>query len=388
VRSEVAWIAHEAASGRVFLARDLSGSRPLYVAEALPAGGPFGMAASDPEVLLRAGADATPCPEAQAWIAAAGFVPAPLTPWKGVRALAPGEVCVYDSRSGARLSWSDDTPRVAPPPLQPTGRWGNAERWQRSVGWALALAVRLRAQGAGLLAVALSGSASRRVLELALEARRGAPVLALTWQRPGEEAAAAEAAAWCAARGVEHRVVPVAPADEAALAAEVRPRGWPLGPEEACWTALARASWEVGADVLLHGIGAAELWGGPAPLRRLAWAEAGALDAADRWLHRLRGAERPSWPEAPLQSVGVLRAGSACPPGLEGLAAAIPPGSLTGRTRALLRKLLADSRLAEVDRACARAGLRARAPYLDAPLVELVQTVPSGQLAALSDAGG
>jgi asparagine synthetase B (glutamine-hydrolysing) len=387
VRSDVAWIAHD--GERLLLARDRSGARPLYVADAA-AGSPDAprlVAASDPRVLLRAGVADAPCPTGAAWLAAAGFIPAPWTPWRAVRALAPGEVLAFDAHTGRPLPFEDDAPRDPGglPSLNPAGDGGNLARWQRSVDYALALAVRVRAHPHGATAVALAGRASRRVLELALERRRG-PLVALTWQTDDNAAEVADAAAWCAARSVRHAVVDLRGEQIPRLRDELAAaRAWPVTGRDPPWAALARAAWEHGAEVLLHGVGAAELWGGPEPLRRLAWADAPGLDALDRLRHTLRGAPRPAWPEAPLRAVGLLT--GAAPAGLDALTEGIGAGSLAGRTRALLRRLLADADFAAIDRACADTGLRARGPYGDESLVALVATMPARTLGRLTRTG-
>jgi asparagine synthase (glutamine-hydrolysing) len=82
----------DARSGRLLLARDRLGIKPLYLAE------PGGELAFSSEIrpLLELGADDADDPDALAAYLALGYVPAPATGLAGVRRLAPGHVLVRE----------------------------------------------------------------------------------------------------------------------------------------------------------------------------------------------------------------------------------------------------------------------------------------------------
>ncbi len=368
----LAWIATD---GKVLVAaRDAAGERPLFRGRT-PDGAV--VVASDPEVCFRAGVSRASSPLDDSWEASLGFVPAPSTRWEAVTALLPGEVWTLDLATGASTSRIDA--RVEGP-LNPDGIEGSRPRWTTSIGYAFALAVRLRAHGDAGVAVALSGQASRAVLAQACLRRKG-PIFAVSWQIADNAQEVADAAAWCEARGVAHRIVQVDGPDADEVREDLLRRGRPATEADVAWTLLARAAWEGGAEVLLHGVGAAELWGGASPLRNLAWTAVPGVDAVDRLRHRLVGRPRPPWPASVLGAAGVLAPGAPLPEAMATLAETAPVGSLAGRSRWLLRRLLADGALQRIDLACADTGLRARGPFVDPAFASLVQQVPAGMLA-------
>lgn len=113
LRGMFAFALWDAREERLLLARDRFGMKPLYVAE-----GPWGMAwASELKVLHGAGVPLGPL-DADALDAyfQIGYIPAPRTPFMGVRKLMPAHVLTWTQQEGSRTSryWSLPTDTVAP----------------------------------------------------------------------------------------------------------------------------------------------------------------------------------------------------------------------------------------------------------------------------------
>ncbi|MFN7143911.1 MAG: asparagine synthase-related protein, partial [Myxococcota bacterium] len=364
---DVAIVAWDATERRLWAARDRAGLRPLHWA-ALPDG--TLLVASEPAALLaHPGVDPAPDPDALREALAFGAPLPPRTPWRAVRALAPGELVTWDGGAPAVKRWWDDA-------ANPSGADGARYRWARSVQFGTELAIQQRVAVDVPVAVALSGGVYAEALLVGAAARRREPILALTLDAEGA-VPEGRAAATAARARAKHVVVPLPVRDVAGLLAETVANEPLLAPEALGWRALTRAAFDGGAEVLLTGVGGASLYGGtPFPLVERAAslpglgvfgraARAGAR-GGEGWAHR-HVRRRLEVDDAPWTA-------------LDALVGTCPSTDPTGGALWLERRLDAGVSLAVLDRAAAAHGLRAQSPYADAPLVKLVATVPIGHL--------
>ena len=142
----------EQATGRVVLARDRLGVKPLYLAE-LPDGG-LCFASTLPALVAAGGVDTTIDPVAlHHYLSLHAIVPAPLTILRGVRKLAPATVLVLepDGTRRERVYWD---PPFGPDPAR--GAWA-PEDWRDALREALRTAVRRRMVADVPVGVLLSG---------------------------------------------------------------------------------------------------------------------------------------------------------------------------------------------------------------------------------------
>lgn len=283
-----------------------------------------------------------------------GFLPAPLTPWRAVRALPAGHLLRVDA----------DGPRVRPGPalaVNPAGAGGAPARWARSIRYAVELAVVQRGEGGPALALgdgggdaAIGVAGPRRDdalrLRLATEAGPGEPV------ELDAEAALVLLDELAATTG-----------EPVLDAATLR------------WAALARAAWDRGAESLLAGVGAAALFGAhPASRLRRAW---GRL-APERLAFQRRRAAGPRYvggdgrgvvDRPPLPETDDALAWAE----VDARAAACPVDDDERRAAWLARTLLLPDRdLGPAGLAAAAFGVELRAPYGDPRLVALCAEVP------------
>jgi asparagine synthetase B (glutamine-hydrolysing) len=231
--------------GALHVARDPVGVREVLVA------GEAGGAANDARALLAAGMGGGVDEAAlEAW-ADRGTWSSGATPWRGIRRVPAGGAAVWDG-DGVRVRPGPDAP------MQPAGLGGDAERWARSLGWALALAIRAELDalgGAGRrprVAFALGGAASATVLAAAA-ARGGCDLVAVvrdTGDAP-QRAWAARVASSCGARLVVVEGDAARDVEDAARAVE-----WPLSPDGLVWWRLVRAAGDAGAEAFVTGLGA------------------------------------------------------------------------------------------------------------------------------------
>lgn len=359
---DVAFLAWDAEEKVLWAARDRAGLRPLCWAIA-----PDGtiLVASEPHSLLAwPGISADEDTDALREGLALGAPLPPRTPWRAVRALAPGELLRWGGQVETRRWWEEAA--------NPAGADGARYRWARSAQFGAELAIQQRAAVDAPVAVALSGGVYSEALLVATAARRRDPVLALTLHAEGSELEPRAAAAAARARA-DHRVIPLLREEIPATLADVVAREPILSPEALGWWALSRAAWERGAQVLLTGVGGAALFGGPEiPTHERAAALPG-IGALGRLALATR---RTPWARRHLQRSDrddVL--GS-----VETLAASAPTPDPLGAALWLDRRLGAELAHAVCDRAGAGHGVRMSAPFADAPLARLVASIPIGHL--------
>jgi asparagine synthase (glutamine-hydrolysing) len=380
----------------LWLARDPVGEKPLYVWDA-----PDRVVFASELGALR-GADGFVAeiePDAVATYLQLGYVPAPLSIYRGVTKLKPGEWRRY--RGGSCTSGRTD-PRSDEPSLDPDHLFE-----------VLADAVAIRTIADVPVGVFLSGGIDS-TLVAALAARAGTThTFTATFGRSShDESVNAEQVA--RALGTVHTPLPVAAADGLEVARRLPAiYGEPFGDPSAIPTHLVAAEARRSVGVALTGDGGDELFGGynrlvqgarldrlrrrvPAAMRGpLAWV-AGRFDPAsvDRWGRRLsHAAGRP-----PIPNLGDKLQKAAATLGASGTQSAITaliamwadPGSLVdeGRPRPLgigggpfaeeLLELdrnltLPDQMLTKVDRATMRVALEARPPLLDPRVVAIAR---------------
>ncbi len=396
--------------GRLVLARDRMGQKPLYYAETPGGGLVFG---SEPKALLaHPDVPRRLDPRGLARYLFYEYVPAPHSIWEGVKKLPPAHVLVWeDGRATLHRYWSPrwDHPAARVLPFEEA-----AERfWERFVG---AVADHRRADVP--LGVFLSGgldSSSVAAAVCELQPAKGVRTFSIGFDDPSfDESGHARAVA--AFLGTDHRERTFS----AETVMELLPgvAAWldePFGDASVLPTHLLSRFAREEVTVVLGGDGADELLAGyptfaaeraagvfralPGAARGLAGAAVGRLPvdhgnlSLDFKLKQfLRGASEPpalahqrwlgsfSGPE-----IGRLLAGG--PPGgfdveAEHLAraAALAPGSdrLTRSLALYQDTYLPDDILTKVDRASMACGLEVRAPFLDARLVDLVEPLPSG----------
>lgn len=160
-----AFAIHERDSGRVILARDRFGIKPLYLAESA---GRLRFASSLPALLAAGGVDTSIDPVAlHAYMTFHAVVPPPRTILGGVRKLPPATIRIIepDGRSKDRLYWAPEFDRTAEEIAMPE------ELWRERVGAALRRAVERRMVADVPVGVLLSGGVdSSLVVALLAEA--------------------------------------------------------------------------------------------------------------------------------------------------------------------------------------------------------------------------
>ncbi len=389
----------DARAGRLVLARDRMGEKPLYYAS----GGGGLVFASEPKALLASGR-VHPEPD---WAALAaylrtGYVPADTSAFAGVAKLPPGGRLVLEGESLRVERYWEAAPLLAAPPLR-LGLDGAArllrEHLERSVTAALVSDVPVGVfLSGGLDSTAIAALARPHLGELS--------TFALGFDVPGfdERDHAALAAR---ALGTRHRTLTITP--ELFLEGVrdlTRVLDEPLADPALVPTFLLARFARTEVKVVLVGEGGDELFAGyptylggalaawyatlPAAVRRTLAATAPALGAPAgnttvRYLLRrfLEAADTPT--------AARHRAWTGCVPAerLAALAAAggplaVPPEPATPAARTPIDALLAldltgylpDDLLVKLDRAGMAASLEGRAPFLDHHLVEFAARLP------------
>jgi asparagine synthase (glutamine-hydrolysing) len=380
----------------LWLARDPVGEKPLYVWDA-----PDRVVFASELGALR-GADGF-VPEIDADALATylqlGYVPAPLSIYRGVTKLEPGEWRRY--RGGSYTS-GRTSPRIEEPSLDPDHLFD-----------VLADAVAIRTIADVPVGVFLSGGVDS-TLVAAFAARAGTThtFTATFGQASHDESVHAERVA--RALGTIHTPLPVAAGDGLEVARRLPAiYGEPFGDPSAIPTHLVAAEARRSVGVALTGDGGDELFGGynrlvqgarldrlrrrvPGALRDPLGSVAGRFDPAgvDRWGRRLSHATgRPPIPNLgdKLQKAASTLAASDSPSAITALIAMWDdPGALVDGARArplgvgggsfadelleLDRRLtLPEQMLTKVDRATMRVALEARPPLLDPRVVAIAR---------------
>lgn len=359
-------------TGRLVLARDRLGIKPLYLAESP---GVVRFASTLPALLAGGSVDTTIDPVALAhYLSFHSIVPPPRTILRGVSKLPPATVRVYeaDGRSHERVYWD-------PPFLRRSEHAGWSEKdWQDALLESLTTAVRRRMVADVPVGVLLSGGldSSLVVALLAGEGQRGLSTFSIGFDavggREGDEFRYSDVVA--KTFDTDHHQIRVAAGDlvpplEAAVAAMSEPM---VSHDCVAFYLLSR---EVSrhVKVVQSGQGADEILGGYhwyPPLHRVDREQA--LDTYaraffDRDAAGLARVLNPDW----------LAAGD---PAREFVAAHLGrPGAQTAVGAGLridTQIMLTDDPVKRVDNMTMAHGLEARVPFLDHEFVELAAACP------------
>jgi asparagine synthase (glutamine-hydrolysing) len=396
LRGMFAFAIHDRERGRLLLARDRFGEKPLFYARA----GRRFLFASELTALLASGLvpfrvdrRALEC------VLAVHYVPGELSAVEGVRKLPPGHWLELDVRTGGLAVneyWDLDPDAPGP---------GDGREAEARVREGVAVAVRRCLVADVPVGLFLSGGLDSSVL--AAEARRQGADLAtfsvgFDDERLDESAFAREMAAFLGGRHVEVRFR--AAEALAALADAPRYLDEPVGDPAALTVhLLARVARDGGVKVVLSGEGADELFGGypyydgpGVAWRGLRWARR-AWSAGRRLLETgsqgpdspvLTGAAGETVSGFPIVANPAERRrllGGPPPPASDwerrvaARAAAIRE-PLARRRYADLKTWLPDDLLVKFDRMTMACSVEGRAPYLDADLAALAFALPPGEL--------
>ena len=399
----------DARAGRLLLARDRSGEKPLFYAD-VDGELVFG---SEPKALLEhPGVAREIDPLAVALYAALGYVPQPLTMHRAIRKLPPGCVLSADG-SGVAIRPYWDAPSIAtnpewPVPVDPV----------TAVREALRRAVARELMADVPVGIFTSGGLDSSLL-VALASEHFPPGGIRTYTIAfGDPSYDESGPASVVTRHFHttHRAVPADPATlRRALDLVSERLDEPLGDPAVLPTYLLSEAAHEDVKVVLSGEGADELFGGyPTYLGHRA---AGWFAALPAWL---RGGVRRAvfaWPPSPgkvtiefllkrfVAHAGLTQVdrhyewfgalgpaalpellGPAAAPALEaaradlagrGARAAVPGDPLAGILLLDFLTYLPDDLLTKVDRATMLASIEARAPFLDREVMELALRLPS-----------
>ena len=360
LRGMYAIAVHDPAAGRLVLARDPFGIKPLYYAETLS-----GLAfASEPQALIAAGlVPPTLAPQARNEVLQLQFSTGRETIFAGIRRLLPGETVV--AMRGRIVERHRREALPAGPP-EPIGEAAGLDRLDKI----LADSVRLHQRSDVPYGMFLSGGIDSSAV-LAMMARlNDRPVRAFTAAFTGsgahDEREAARAVA--ASFGAEHAVVEFGEADfwrllpEIAAAVDDPAADYAVLPTYK----LAAAAHASGLKVILSGEGGDELFAGYGRYRALMrpWWAGGRMS-------RGRGN---------LDGLGILRDDLAG--WRDGIAAAELKAASVGRTRLQAAQAtdcadwLPNDLLVKLDRCLMAHGVEGRTPFLDRRLAEFAFRLP------------
>jgi asparagine synthase (glutamine-hydrolysing) len=362
----------ERASGRVVLARDRLGVKPLYWCDG--PGGSLRFASTLPALLAGGGVDTAVDPVAlHHYLSLHSIVPAPRTILRGVRKLPPASLLVLepDGRRRERRWWD-------PPFTRDAARAGWTEAdWEGALLDALRTAVDRRMVADVPVGVLLSGGldSSLIVALLAESGQRGLATFSIGFPDAGDREGDEFAFSDLVARefGTEHRQIRVG-ADRlvAALPHAIAAMSEPMVSHDA--VAFYLLSQEVARDrkVVQSGQGADEVLGGYYWYPPMLDAPGDGLDAyADAFF------DRDDAGVAALVAAG--RRAEHDPTRAFAAAWFSAPGADAPVDRALridAEVMLVDDPVKRVDSMTMAHGLEARTPFLDHDLVELAARCP------------
>ncbi|MER7415275.1 N-acetylglutaminylglutamine amidotransferase [Micromonospora peucetia] len=359
-------------TGRLVLARDRLGIKPLYLAETP---GVVRFASTLPALLAGGGIDTSIDPVALAhYLSFHSIVPPPRTILRGVTKLPPATVRVYepDGRTSERVYWDPAFTRSAE-------RAGWSEKdWQDALLESLTTAVRRRMVADVPVGVLLSGGldSSLVVALLAGEGQRGLSTFSIGFDavggREGDEFRYSDLVA--KTFDTDHHQIRVAAADlvpplETAVAAMSEP----MVSHDCVAFYLLSEVVSQHVKVVQSGQGADEILGGYhwyAPLARIGRDQA--LDTYaeaffDRDAAGLARALNPAW----LTDGDPAREFVAAHLGRAGAQTAVDAG-----LRIDTQVMLTDDPVKRVDNMTMAHGLEARVPFLDHEFVELAASCP------------
>ena len=378
----------EERTGRLVLARDRLGVKPLYLAD-LPGGG-LRAASSLPALVRAGGVDTTVDPVAlHHYLSWHSIVPAPRTILRGVRKLPPATVLVVEP-DGARRErrWWD--PPFARQPM--TATW-EPDDWRYAVGEALRVAVQRRMVADVPVGILLSGGldSSLIVALLAEQGQRGLATFSIGFPDAGGRAGDEFEFSDLVARefGTEHHQIRVDPGRIVeALPSAIAAMSEPMVSHDAVAFWLLSEAVARERKVVQSGQGADEVFGGYYWYPPLLEAAGDGLDTYagaffDRDHAGIGALVSPEW----ALDEDVSRAFAA-----EWFAR---PGADSPVDRGLrldAEVMLVDDPVKRVDNMTMAHGLEARTPFLDHELVELAAACPpelklaSGGKGVLKDA--
>jgi asparagine synthase (glutamine-hydrolysing) len=369
-----AFAIHERDSGRVVMARDRLGIKPLYVAEA-EGGKVLRFASSLPALLATPGLDRTVDPIAlHHYMTFHAVVPPPYTMIKGIRKLPPATVSIIEPDGSRKdeVYWAPSFERTAEDIDTP------AEEWERRVHDALMAAVKRRMVADVPVGVLLSGGVdSSLIVGLLAEAgQRGLKTFSVGFESVGgEEGNEFRYSDIIADRfGTEHFKIPV-PTHEMieALPATIAAMSEPMVSHDNVGFFLLSREVKKHVRVVQSGQGADEIFGGYHWYPPLATGNADVNDYAEAFFDRdhadfLRAVSKEYAGDD--YSMAFVRSHFAS------------AGANTAVDRALridTQIMLADDPVKRVDNMTMAWGLEARVPFLDHELVELAAKIPPEQ---------
>lgn len=249
LRGMFAFAIFDASNGRVLLARDRVGIKPLYWT---PTGGGIAFA-SEVRALIDAGfAGTDPDPQALMSYLMWGVVPGPAAIVAGVREVAPGSLVEWDSRGARERVWWRPT-------IDASGSEGD-----RDLALALRDSMRRHLIADRPVGVFLSSGLDSSVIASLASAEGEVRALTVTFPDgpQGGVDEGLEAAEFARAIGAKHEMVAVSGKEVADLLPELfRGMDRPTSDGVNTWL-VSRAAKEAGLVVVLSGLGGDELFGG------------------------------------------------------------------------------------------------------------------------------
>ncbi|KUO57342.1 MAG: asparagine synthetase B [Alphaproteobacteria bacterium BRH_c36] len=366
-----AFVIHERDTGRVVMARDRLGIKPLYLAET-DGGRVLRFASSLPALLATGGIDRSIDPVAlHHYMTFHAVVPPPYTMIKGVRKLPPATVAVFEPDGTRRdqLYWSPSFERTAEDIAT------SAQEWEARVHDALMLAVKRRMVADVPVGVLLSGGVdSSLIVGLLAEAgQSGLKTFSVGFEAVGGEEGNEFLYSDLIAKhfGTEHFKIQVPTADMiAALPATIAAMSEPMVSHDNVGFFLLSREVRKHVRVVQSGQGADEIFAGYHWYPPLASGNADVEDYAEAFFDRdhadFAKAVSPDF-VGDDYSMAFVKAHFA------------RPGANSAVDRALridTQIMLADDPVKRVDNMTMAWGLEARVPFLDHELVELAAKIP------------
>ena len=368
-------------SGRVVLARDRLGIKPLYLADV---DGGLRFASTIPALVAAGGIDTGVDPVGlHHYLTFHAVVPAPRTVLAGVRKLPPATLLVVepDGRRREREYWN---PWTAPVPgTAPASPDATAADWREAIEAAFRLAVRRRLVADVPVGVLLSGGldSSLIVALLAEEGQRGLATFSIGFESSSDEEG--DEFRWSdlvAARfDTDHHRLRI-PTERVlgALPGAVSAMSEPMVSHDVVAFYLLSEEVSRHVKVVQSGQGADEVFAGYHWYQKMARTEGDGLDeyaAAffDRTHRQVNAALNPDYRLDDDVSRAFVERGFAA------------PGAGTPLRRALrldTRVMLVEDPVKRVDNMTMAFGLEARVPFLDHELVELAVACPQELLVA------
>jgi asparagine synthase (glutamine-hydrolysing) len=373
-------------SGRVVLARDRLGVKPLYLADV---DGALRFASSLPALVAGGGVDTTVDPVAlHHYLTFHAVVPAPRTLLAGVRKLPPATLLVVepDGRRREREYWN---PWTAPPPAgAPASETATAGDWREAIEAALRLAVRRRLVADVPVGVLLSGGldSSLIVALLAEEGQAGLATFSIGFEsgddEEGDEFRWSDLVAERFATDHHRLRIPTERVLDA-LPGAIRAMSEPMVSHDVVAFYLLSEEVSRHVKVVQSGQGADEVFAGYHWYQKMARAEGDGLDVYvaaffDRTHPQVNAALSPDYCLDEDVSRAFVEASFAA------------PGARTPLRRALRIDsgvMLVEDPVKRVDNMTMAFGLEARVPFLDHELVELAVACPDELLVASGGKG-